>query len=122
VNVICELPTRGSFRTPDSCQIYPRETRRPPVLRDDAREPALDLLRDADGIAAMSRLVGDGPVDCEALGDGSQTCRWIASNQAQGYGLVGTAAQTKKQAEVTCRFSSTTGATVPASCEASQRR
>jgi hypothetical protein len=110
------------FQTSDSCQIYPRETRRKPNMRDGASDAALASLESSRSIAGMSCLVGDGPVECKAVGAATQEYRWFTNNRTQGFVFVGTAAKTKKPADVACRYSLETGAVEPGSCQAGETR
>ena len=88
----------AGFRTAQTCEIFPRETLGKPDMDDAARDAAGARIGRLNGVAETSRLVGDGPVDCDSLGDGSQECTWFINNQAQGFNLVGTAAHPKKPA------------------------
>jgi hypothetical protein len=122
VNVVCELSKDDPISTPDSCQIFPRETKGKPNMKDGASEAALANIHAINGIGAISRLVGDGPGNCKTVADGVQECSWYLDKEVQGFKLVGTVAKTKKPVELDCRFSLEDGASLPGSCSAARYR
>ena len=122
VNVVCELPKDDPISTPDACQIFPRETKGKPNMKDGASEAALVNIHAINGVGAMSRMVGDGPLNCRTVGDGIQECSWYLNKEVQGFKLVGTVAKTKKPVDLACRFSLEDGASLPGSCTAARAR
>lgn len=122
VNVVCELPQDGSISTPNSCQIYPRESKGEPNMKNGASDAALASIHTLNGVGAMSRMVGDGPLSCKTVGEGIQECGWYLDKEVQGFKLAGTIANTEKPVDLACRFSLDDGASLPGGCSAARAR
>jgi hypothetical protein len=114
VTVICELPSDGGPRGPDSCGIYARESHD----YSGGREQALRALEEARTLAALSSLVGDLPHSCREEVPGTRTCIWRVSNREAGYGLLAAAADANGQLRLVCEIPVDGGPRAAGSCRA----
>ena len=100
-------------REPGSCAGYPRYTNREKFKRiyarkrrtQDPRDVALDAVRAAGDVQALSRVLGAIPVSCE-LSVSDLLCTWRGSKAAYGHGTMALFAATDPGHRVTlqCRL------------------
>ena len=87
VALLCEFRLDAAPEDANPCTLHPREAEL------DPDEYALDVgvsetrFERARNLVAVSRLVGEVPVECQDQGP-DQVCEWKVSNRDQGFGVV----------------------------------
>lgn len=140
VQLICALPVDGSDRSANSCSGHPRRSTRSlwtvrenagprgehrptkkqfRARREQYRQLAAATLEQARTLVSLSRLVGELPEHCRALGEKTRLCVWNTDARTNGHGLLMSAAGATLQERVvlTCELP-LSGSRAPASCEA----
>jgi hypothetical protein len=124
VALLCELPSDGSSRPPDSCSAAPQKTNKQSFVvksprktgamkrgtwtrkerQEEYKAIATAWIEEARTLVALSRLIGALPSACERVTDDSQSCVWRTNNHVYGHGTVVTWADVShgKQVRFTC--------------------
>ena len=140
INLICELPNDGGERTQGSCGAYPKRSNRNEwivpsetgkgrgankqryrsKLRQRYQVVANRALDSATTLAAMSRLMGAIPDECDDFQPGEQLCLWRTTAHTPGHGTLVMAidAAKTKNVRLRCIFPTTGEPRKPDSCHA----
>ena len=128
INVVCELPSDGSARAPDSCTAYPAVRG---AVRSSGGMLSERVAKTAEWKAAATEvvdqtqtfwqlvdLVGAGPDVCQSRSDSLRTCSWSLDSATPGFVTIARWVGKRKRLYLSCELPLGNGPRVPGSCSA----